>query len=110
MSQGELMTTQNVSISLDTYQDIYIQKIEGKMIPVVHNSIFFQNAEEAVLSQETPLTRVLDKFIEMNTVPNGTITEEQRKELLKQMYSILSVVEEKIEAIENLPEWSKEDY
>lgn len=104
------MTTQNVNISLDTYQDIYIQEIDGKMVPVVHNSIFFPNAEDAILTQETPLNRVLDKFIEMNTVPNGTITEDQRKELLKQMYSILAIVEEKIEAIENLPEWNGEDY
>lgn len=98
------MTTQKkqISIEIDSYQDIYVDKVNGKYVPKIHQSIFFSDSESANIDIDTPLEELLNKFICLNSIPTGYVTEAQKEELLNQMDSILEVVIRQKEFVENI--------
>lgn len=100
------MKTQ-LNFQADVYQEIYIEKDDAKQfIPIVHQSVYLLDAEEPVFCKEEPLSDVLDRFIDFSSIPGGTVTEEQRTEMIEQLEALKAVVEAKIEKAKTLPQWS----
>lgn len=101
------MKTQ-LNFQADIYQEIYIEKNdEGQFIPLVHQSVYLVEAEDPVFCKEEPIATVLDRFIDFSSIPGGTVTEEQRSDIIKQLEALKAVIDAKIEKAKTLPQWAK---
>jgi len=96
----------NLKINIEVYQNMFVEKDkEGNLIPFLNNAIYQENEDDSCYSKDTPLADILEAFIDFESVPGRTVTEEQRLKLLDYFEAIQTLIADKIEVIKQLPDW-----
>jgi hypothetical protein len=82
-------------IEIEVYESIYI----SENMPMLGKSVFLGDALDPVYEVDKPLDSVFEKYIAENSIPNGTVTEKHRQELLDGLELIKNLIDEKINKV-----------
>lgn len=93
-----------IEVFVEIYTNIYTDN--DKVL--VENALFVNDADDPSLTKVDDFSVLLDSFIEHNSIPGGTVTEEYRKEMLDLLNKMKEVVEEKIDVVNKMPQWKKQ--
>lgn len=91
----------------DLWTTIDKDLVAGKEQPVIITDIFLGNNDTPTMSNQVTLSHLLENFIESNTIPNGTLRPEYREEILSFLESIKQIVEDKIQEVNNIPDFNQ---
>lgn len=89
------MTTINVEV--DTYADI---DSDGKML----FEVYLSDADDPAISVDYNLGDIIDHFIEMNSIPGGSVRPEHRAHLLEALDNLEEIINKKRYIVANLTE------
>lgn len=94
------MTHQIVSTTnYEIYTDL---ECGDNQMPVVYQAIFREHCENAVLETHIPFNDILTQFIEMNSIPDGTVTVQQRTYLMAMFSQLKATIDKNIHEVQNM--------
>ena len=91
----------------DLWTTIDTDLVNGKEQPVIITDIFVGDNDSPTMTNQISLRYLLDSYIESNSIPNGTLRPEYRHEILSFLESIKEIVEEKIEVVNEIPDFKQ---
>ena len=94
---------QKVQVTANVYADIFI----SENVPFIGVCFDF-GGDDCAITTDFKLDNVLDSFIEANSIPGGTLTQNHRSELNDNLELMKKIIELKIEKVKLMPEWKKD--
>lgn len=86
-------------IEIEMYESFYISENN----PILSSHIYIGNTIDPIFDSEISVSELLDKYIQENSIPGGTVTEEYRQEMLNGLDLIKKLVDEKITKVNEMP-------
>ncbi len=84
---------------------VYIGLEKEGVIPLIATSVFKGNNEEPSSKKIIPFNVLLDEYVEMNIIPNGTARPEHIEEILFTFKTLKRIIKAKKKFVKNIPQW-----
>lgn len=96
----------NLQVKGYFYSDMSVE--DG--VPMVNTSIFIGDEDQPIIDKTVTFESQLKEYIEVNLIPNGTLTDEYRNKILNDLNIMKQTIEKKIEEVHLIPNWTKRVY
>lgn len=92
------------SLKLDTYvySDIFVKQEGNKITPMVNFSLTIGDCDGLTLSVDAPFVSLLDKYIELNSIPDGS-DKIDKKNIVKGLEEMKKILDQKIKEVQDYP-------
>lgn len=89
----------------DLWSSIDTDLVDGKEQPVLVTDIFVGDNDMPTMTNQITLKDLLDSYIEANSIHGGTLRPEYRHTILSFLDSIKVLVAEKVEEVNQMPDF-----